>query len=59
MLIRNLPGINAIKVGRFYYKSRDIEETITMSCRMMLFESSDRTVHLVAAVPQLRSVSEV
>lgn len=46
MLIRNLPGINAIKVGRFYYKSRDIEETITMSCRMMLFESSDRTVPL-------------
>lgn len=35
MLIMNLPGNNAIKVGRFYFKSRDIEDTLTMSCRLM------------------------
>lgn len=46
MLIRDLPALNAIKIGRLYHKSRDIEETITMSCRMVLFEASDKSVPL-------------
>ena len=46
MLIRDLPAHNAIKIGRLFHKPRDIEEILTMSCRMVLFEAPDRSVPL-------------
>lgn len=46
MLLCDLPSMNAIKVGSLFYKPRDIESIIAKSCRMVLFESDDRSLPL-------------
>lgn len=46
MLIRDLPGINAVKVGWIYLKPCDVYDTITHCCRMVLHEADDRTLPL-------------
>lgn len=46
MLITDLPINNSIKIGRLWHKPRDIEEFITLSCRLMLFEASDKGLPL-------------
>lgn len=46
MLIRDLPAMNAIKVGQLFLKPREIEALVAKSCRMLLFESDDKSLPL-------------
>ena len=44
MLISDLPRLDAVKVGSLYLKPKDVQETITRCCRMVLLEADDPTL---------------
>jgi hypothetical protein len=46
MLIPDLPGANAIKVGRLYHKPGSVYDTLTRCCRMVFHEADDPSLPL-------------